>query len=284
MNSLFLLGRPRWVVGFVLVSATALSLYADVIYDNSANDSRIRFNPGYVEVGDELQLTGSARWLTNFSFEYWGTNSADPGNTAFGGNVRARVRFYLNDGPLFHGYATPGTPFYDSGWFGVAPTPRSTLLFAAGGDFPDQGLFLPASDFTWSVQFNGLGSTDSAGVDIFSPVDAGFSFPDYWQNDGTHWSLMTNGSGISINFACRLQATVAPSPPRPTLNIRRDAGQVLVTWPASSADYSLESSVSPRPEAAWTRINTGVVLTGGTLSFRTTIAAASNKFFRLHKP
>src|SRR5436309_13214284 len=107
-----------------------LSLSAATIYDNSVNDPKIRFQPGTLEVGDEILLAGTERYLTRFDFEYWGTNTASPGNLSFAGSVQARVRFYKNDGPLFNGYPTPGTMFYDSGVFGgFGPTPRSTLVF-----------------------------------------------------------------------------------------------------------------------------------------------------------
>ena len=44
------------------------------------------------------------------------------------------------------------------------------------------------SNMTWSVQFSGLGVTDQAGVDLFSPPVVGGEYPDYWQNDAGVWS------------------------------------------------------------------------------------------------
>src|ERR1043166_9464368 len=110
-----------------LLASGEFKVRADLIYDNAQNDLLARFNPGAFEVGDEIQLSGGARYLTNFAFEFWGetTGPAD----AFAGGVTARVRFYENDGPAFHGYATPGSIFYDSGWFNIeGPTPRNTLV------------------------------------------------------------------------------------------------------------------------------------------------------------
>src|SRR6266705_6861628 len=96
-------------------------LYAGTIYDNSVNDLSTRFNPGSLEVGDEiiLSVTDPSRYLQTFSFEYYGTNTA---GASFSGSVTAQVRFYLNDGPLdpVSGYPTPGTGasiLYDSGAF-----------------------------------------------------------------------------------------------------------------------------------------------------------------------
>ncbi len=189
--------------------ACALPVSADTIYDNTAMDLNTRFNPGTNEVGDEILLAGTFRNLTNFSFEYWGTNTA--GGPSFASSVTAEIRFYQNNGIPFNGYATPGTMFYDSGPFSINPTPRSTLVFSvAGGDFPFGGLAMPVtSNMTWSVQFFGLGATDQAGVDLFSPPDVGDEHPDYWQNDAGVWSLRTNV--VAMDFAARMDATV-PEP------------------------------------------------------------------------
>jgi len=186
------------------------SLRATPIYDNSVNDLSTRFNPGTTEVGDEILLGSTERYLTNFSFEYYGTNTASPGNLAFAGPVQARIRFYQNDGAAFNGYATPGSVIFDSGWFGgFGPTARSTLVFTAGSDFALAGLYLPvSSNMTWSVQFQGMGGTDEVGVDLYSPPVVGGNYPDYWDH-GTGWQLKTNA--VPIDFAARMDATV-PEP------------------------------------------------------------------------
>jgi len=196
-----------------------LSVQADSIFDNSVNDLLTRFDPGTQEVGDEILLDGTARYLTNFSFEFWGTNTASPSNTSFAGDVQARVRFYENTGAPFNGYATPAsTPFFDSGWFDVgAPTSRSTLNFFEGSDFPAGGLLIPSSDITWSVQFEGMEATDSVGVDIYSPPVVGHDYPDYWENDGG-WVLLTNT--VPMDFAAKMDASqTVPEPSAVALSL-----------------------------------------------------------------
>src|SRR5438445_11555785 len=106
-----------WRMALAVAIVAAPRLFADQIYNNSTNDLLTRFNPGTLEVGDEIILASSARYLTNFSFEFWGTNTANP--SAFSGSVTATVRFYLNDGTLFNGYAAPGTLLYTSGPFSI---------------------------------------------------------------------------------------------------------------------------------------------------------------------
>jgi hypothetical protein len=191
-------------------------LGATTIFDNTQNDLTTRFNPGLIEVGDEIILASTERYLTTFSFEYWGVNTDHP--LSFAGAVQARVCFYENTGAPFNGYATPSpTGFFDSGWFSVdAPTDRSTFVFSAGADFPVGGLFIPTSDMTWSVQFEGIGLNDSVRLDLYSPVVVGQDYADYWQTDGSSWCLMTNS--VPMDFAALMQANSSvPEPSTATL-------------------------------------------------------------------
>jgi hypothetical protein len=206
------------LVASALALSSATSLRGAItIFDNTHNDLSTRFAPPVTagttaEIGDEIVLAGTARWLTSFSFEYFGTNTASA--TSFSGNVEARVRFYQNDGAPFHGYATPSTLFYDSGFFSLnllgGPTPRSTLNFQQGVDFPTGGLHIPTSDMTWTVQFTGMGATDSVGVDLYSPPTIGQDFPDYWSNSGG-WQLLTNS--IPMDFAAQFNAEMTSPEP-----------------------------------------------------------------------
>ena len=147
-----------------------LSTQAALIYDNSTVDMGQRFTSGLVEVGDEINFAGTERWVTRFNFEYFGANS---GGSLFNGDVSVRVRFYKNDGALFSGYAAPGSLLWESAWFGISATPRDVLDFSVtAGDFVPTGLLVP-NTLTWTVQFQGLGSGDSAGVDLFGPAALG---------------------------------------------------------------------------------------------------------------
>jgi hypothetical protein len=185
------------------------------IFDNSVNDLVTRFNPGTYQVGDEILLAGTARYLTYFSFEYWGTSGGSDTAPSFSAPITATVTFYENDGSPFNGYATPGTSFFSESFSVSAPTPRKTFIFTAGTDFASGGLFIPTSDMTWSVQFSGMGATDDVGVDIYAPPTVGSDYPDYWQNDGTaispSWVLLTNT--VPMDFAALMQANeTVPEP------------------------------------------------------------------------
>ena len=210
------------VVGMLLAG----SLQAAVIYANSTNDLVTRLNPGTTEVGDQIKLAGTERMLTSFSFEFWGTNTASP--TSFAGTIQARVRFYENNGAPFNGYLAPGTNFFDSGWFSVlSPTERSTFIFTAGSDFPSWGLFIPADEMTWSVEFSGMGGTDSVGVDLYSPPTVGQNYDDYWSYSGSSWTLQTN-SVATMSFGAYMEAVV-PEPSTVTLSIMGGLGMLLLT-------------------------------------------------------
>jgi hypothetical protein len=210
----------------LLAGVLGTAANAATIYDNTANDLSVRFFPGELEIGDEIQFSGSERLLTQFSFQYFGLSTI-PG--VFAGNVQARVQFYYNDGPLFNGYHAPGaTSFYNSDWFSIAPTynqdpalnGRASLVFTPGNDnIPAGGLVLPDS-MTFSVQFRGFGLGDEVGVDLFSPVVIGESYPDYWERVGDAWSLRVNPAG-PVNFAMEFQAV-----PEPAMSVLLAAGLI----------------------------------------------------------
>ncbi len=174
-----------------------------LVYDNSRNDLVYRFNPGSLEVGNEIILADAARQASEFSFEFWGYNT---GGSAFQGNAQARVRFYRNDGPLSSsGYPSPGTVIYDSGSFPISATPagRATLIFDEFQIDAVVPLRTPLPDwFTWTVQFSGLGANDFAGVDLYAPPVVGNTYTDYWENDTSYWTQKTNA--VPMEFAARL--------------------------------------------------------------------------------
>lgn len=188
-----------------IAAALTPSLQADFVYQNSTGNLDQRLSSGIIEVGDEIVLDGTARFLTDFDFEYYGIS--------FSGNEQAVVRFYYNDGPAFNGDVNalePLTKFFDSGLFNVVATERNTLNFStADGSLP-ANIVLP-DRFTFSVQFSGIEGGESAGVSLYSPPTIGSSVSDYWYNDpSTGWETRTNVN-FAINFGARIQAVPEPS-------------------------------------------------------------------------
>jgi hypothetical protein len=204
-----------------------MPLSAATIYDNSTTDLSTRFDPGTSQVGNEILLAGTDRYLTGFSFEYWELNTS-------GSQVQADVQFYLNNGTLFNGYAMPGsTSFFDSGWFNVSATDRSTENLSVA-DFPsDLPLFLPLangeSNMTWTVQFRGMQTgLDSAGVDLYGPPTVGSAYGDYWQKTGLNtWALMNNSAFPSLASDFAAVMTV-PEPSSMALSVLGGMGLLIM--------------------------------------------------------
>jgi hypothetical protein len=193
--------------------------------------------------------------------------------------VQARVRFYKNDGPPFNGYATPGTCFWVGSWFSVFPTARNVLVFQPGVDFPASGVYLPASDMTWSVQFQGMAPTDVVGIDFYSPAVIGADFPDYWQRsgEGGTWELLTNS--VPTDFGATMQATLIPDPAIPFIALIKETNQGIVTWPGWATNYVLETSSSL---SSWTTISSGISWNDNNFVLTNPISADKG-FFRLQK-
>lgn len=187
------------------------SVKAEVVYNNSTILTG-SFNPGIIEVGDEITLAGLGRTITNFTLQYSGVS--------FSGSEQLRLRFYANDGALVSGYAAPSTLLYDSGAFGVSgPSTGETLIF---DDFGSWNGIVPDS-FTWSLQFSNLGVGATPSISLFNPVTVGSSFDDYWENNGT-W-VLKQGTG-PINFGATVEAV--PEPSTLALGLIGAVGGVLV--------------------------------------------------------
>jgi hypothetical protein len=248
-------------------------LAADVVYDNTVNDLQYRFPVNTQEIGDEIVLGGTNRVLTYFQFEYWGF---------FPGDVDARVRFYRNDllDPFTFFYA-PGTVLFDSGFFPVIATARLPLIFddfVAGAVVP---LNRPVPDsFTWTIQFRGLGSNDTAGVDVDSPPVVGTAFPDYWERSGADWLLKTNAN-VPVNFAVLIHA----DPVVPTELTAAAAGlnSVTLSWLATRLSYRLEESPHLGAAALWSTLTNEPVRNGPTWTV-TLERTGDHRFFRLVNP
>ncbi|MSU56858.1 MAG: hypothetical protein EXS35_01505 [Pedosphaera sp.] len=200
------LPAPAKILFATLLGIVATSgARADVVYSDATTDLNIRFNPGLVEVGDEIVLAGGARQVTNFQFQYWGLN--------FGSTEKARIRFYVNDGTNSPaGPQVPNSVLYDSDWFPIVATPRNTLIF---DDFNDiapglQSVTVPDS-FTWSVQFKDLAGGATAGVDLYDPPTVGGNYNEYWDNNGAAGWQYRGTNSPNINFAAKVSAIPEPT-------------------------------------------------------------------------
>ena len=226
----------KLAVGFGLLATAGLSVQAAVVYNNlapSSTDYTQRFNAGNTGgtsslVGDEVTLggpvTGGAgadhATLSLFQFDMWASGIASPVlNPA---QIQAQVRFYANDGaPLgTQGTHLPGSTLWDSGLFPITiqntsstdVLPGDVTLYNIAFTTDVAGLVVP-QDFTWAIQFSGLGANGMAGPLLWDPNSVGSSYPDYWfYNDTTSaWELRGAGSTI-WNFASEFEGTAVPEP------------------------------------------------------------------------
>jgi hypothetical protein len=173
-----------------------------IVYQNTNTTSTHRFNPGTVEVGDEINLGPGPRLLTTFEFEYWTQNFT------FGSQTMKFTLYNNNGSPDINGFATPGTQIY-SETFALNPsfwTYKGNMIF----DLTSQNIILP-NTFTWAVQFSGLQAGESAGVDLTDTAPTiGSGHTDYWDNNGG-WTMKTNTDGSAINFAAQISTVPEPS-------------------------------------------------------------------------
>jgi len=203
--------KPALCSTFVgILTTVGASVQADVIYDSYSgyNGSAFTMANGQ-EIGNQISLSSSTWALTNFAIEYFTPN------TTFSGSVGIDVRFYKNDGVTNNGFATPGTVFYDSGWFyGLSAgsnywsvTYNSSDL--ASGTVP-LTISLP-STFTFSVTFTNLLGGNTIEMPLANSTSNGIvqTFGDYWLNSGGTWPLLTNTSPANLTVSA---AGTVPEP------------------------------------------------------------------------
>lgn len=226
----------------------------EVVYDNTANVMPVfyRFSR---EHGDEIELGGTARRVTEFLFQY-------SGDFATNAPADLKIRFYANDGePSFAGHPSalaPHTVLWESDWQRMAPGPQVVVL-----SLPD---VLVPERFTWTVQFRGVvGSVgNAAGLILADPPTLGAPLADgkigsYWDAwirnpmgpGGPEWGLINFGfkpGDAKANFFARL--TAVPDPVVAPLVVRRPSG-AMIRWPTRAGrTYHLEVA-DEFPPRAW---------------------------------
>lgn len=187
----------------------------EIVYDNTASPIETYY-PSMLEYGDEIQLGGTARTITEFQFEYLGDFLPEQ-------DASVNVRLYKNDGVYTNAgdFFPPGTLLYESGPQRIFPGYNVLAL---------KNLSVAASNsITWTVKFIGLGNTQSnrAGLTFYNPPTVGSSYDDFWVKTNNGWQLWVFGGNPPANFAARLIA--APD----------TAMQVLSTTPNPDATHTV---------------------------------------------
>jgi len=213
MSALYtIMSQLKWrtvIPSLVVCVGAMVTASAETIYENRAAYVGT-FNNGGFELGNQITLGGTARYLNLFSFEY----SLFP---APGANVQGIVRFYNNDGAqTTTSYSTPGTKFFESAPFavtlGALGENRNVLNFVPGDGLPTMGIEMPSTPMTWTVEFQGVQAGDAVGLSLYTP-SAEFApqvFNDYWEQQAGVWTLHNNTTPPL--FGTVFQASVTPVP------------------------------------------------------------------------
>jgi hypothetical protein len=289
-----LLSKSGWLMVWALCAGLSLAAKAGVLYSNNTSPvvpsggGGNRFNPFNFEVGNEIILANPG-WvgvfITNFSFEYWGTASGP----IFAGPVQVDVRFYLNDGPSFNGYSTPGTLLWESGLSSINPTEGNNTLGYSGpvssggtgtGPF---GVWVPTNHFTWTVQFVGQTNADQAGVTLYYPPNVGVYYDGYWLKAVTSWELLYDPSG-QIEFGATFEGMPVPyvvgaEPVFQAATLTN--GTLSLTWgTVAGGMYQLQYN-SDLSSTNWSNLGGAVTAAGTALSATDSVTNGPRRFYRV---
>lgn len=162
-------GSPRIPLLVRLLVVVAFSFVcnvrAQIIYDNTdtylnnvVSEKR--------EYGDQLDLGGVARRLTQIQFEYFG-------NFATNGDEGVKVRLYTNEDPYDRYRKAPTTLIYESDWIPITPGFQRRLVDGLN-------VLLPLQTVTFTAEFKGIATNEVAGLLFYGPPTEGYSFNEFW--------------------------------------------------------------------------------------------------------
>lgn len=159
---------------------TSFSTRAEIIYDNTSTYLNRTFNEK-TEYGDQVDLGGTARRLTQILFEYYGDFQQQ-------GDEMVKVRLYTNETPYDRYRKAPTTLLYESGWMPIEPGYNTR---SAGG----LNIQLPLHTVTVTVEFAGLAENEVAGLLFYGPPTVGYSFNEIWMRGAAgHWAAVNYSS------------------------------------------------------------------------------------------
>jgi hypothetical protein len=257
-----------FLIAVICVCASIRGQTPVVVYENSSDYSG-RFNVSLREYGDEIVLTGTARLVTQFQFEYYGRFVSQ-------GDESARVRFYSNTGPAWRN---------TKDWITPAPTPLFETLIPLGTGFNTATITVPyvqvPDHFTWTIQFFGVTMTvnDTAGLLFYGKPTLGKSFNDYWEFLSVGWTPEYI-DGVTNNFAAKVMAVDA-APPPPALNVTANGGNLVLSWPATMTGLYLESRPALDAGIVWSPVYPQPLRVGDV--YQTSIAMSEGaRIFRLN--
>jgi hypothetical protein len=158
------------LVAAMLVFLSGLAARGEVIYDNTSHFLNNFFNE-QTEYGDQVDLEGTARRLTQMRFEYFGRFAVD-------GDERVKVRLYANEKQYDRYRKEPTTLLFESDWMSIFPGYNTHTI--SGLNVP-----LPLQTVTFTVEFTGIAEDEAAGLLFYDPPTVGYSFNEVWFRGAT---------------------------------------------------------------------------------------------------
>ena len=161
-------------------------------------------------------------------------------------------------------------------------------IMAAGVEYHVAAIYNAASN-TMYLYVNGalVDSASMGGGNItqLQATEAWFGAPVYWPDNNLNGAInelrIWNGPLTSAQVVTNYQ--LGPNAlPRPTLNVTKSAGNVVLSWPEIFPGYTLQASPILGTAAVWNPITNSPALAGGNYSV-TLSATNSACFFRLAK-
>jgi hypothetical protein len=225
------------LVGLIPFSGFAADSTSEIIYDNTShpllntNVSPVvsRYADSKVELGDQLQLAGTARTITDISIEFYG-------NFTPTGDENGRIRLYNNTATYDLFRKSPTDILYESAFFHVNPGFNTYALHNLNVTVPDI--------ITLTLDFTGLGTGEDAGFLLYSPPTVGFSYNEFWRRNVTGgWEAFLyslTDPTFKANASIRIVAYIAPI----DLDIQIAQGNVQLAWNSQGANFQIERAES----------------------------------------
>jgi hypothetical protein len=201
-----------------LLSCSVLA--ADDLVFSAVSNGTNYFSSG-VEYGNEVDLAGTSRRVSELLIGYFGDFKATP-------NASFTVRLYANDGPV-EGFQTPegpvhlnapGSLLWQSGSFAALPGYQGALVSVPTIAVPQQ--------FTWTISFSGLAQVpgNQAGLLLADKPTVGSTLftgdfgalPYFWAKDanpnfpGEPWCLNANLADPTQTYYFYAKIYAVPEP------------------------------------------------------------------------
>jgi hypothetical protein len=199
------------------------------LYDNSTSPASERYADSKVELGDQLQLSGTARTVTDIYIEYYGNFTAQ-------GDEKGRLRIYNNKNTYDLFRKSPTDVLFESDFFPVSPSFNTYALHNLNITVPDT--------ITLGLEFSGLAENEDAGFLLYSPPTVGSSFNEFWRRTTVGgWEAFTytlTDPTFKANASIRIVAYVAPI----DLEVFVAGNELHLTWNSQGTTFQIERAPS----------------------------------------